>query len=1282
MSKLIQSLATLFNVRQGEGKPLMLLIAHSFFSGLGIVFFEISTNTLFLSLNQTYPMFSAQLVLPYVYIVTAMITIGLGTIYSKLESRLNPANLLKITLSFLLGMLVVFYIGAYALIDNVNYGLWFAVALMIWKGVHWTLLMLEFWALAGLLFNVRQGKRLFGLAAGGEIAAGIIGGLSVTVLVNNNIVRPMDLVLISAVCLTIGLWLLERIIVSFPDKFHNYNDNPNDPHAQQDDNGNGTDRRPFNALFKDRYLRLFFLVSAISSISWYLIDFSFYNGLEQHYPDHAQLASFFGYFFAVLSIVKFFGSTLVSGPLLTRYGLSVGLLTLPATILLGVIAAIVANDMFSHPLAFMWVIVLTKLLDEMLRTALENPTFRILYQPLEASERLRIQSVRESIIEPVAGGMGSIGLLLLTSGLMLSAIHISYIMVIALGSWFVVAVLLRYEYTKVLTNALNKRKLDGLSLALEDGSSIPVLQKGLESPIPGEVIYCLNTLEEIQHNALGTFLIKLLGHPEPQVREHVLRRIEQLNVASATSHVLDLVENETSSHVRGIALRTLCRLADAESFEQVVPYIDDSDSDVKRGAIVGLLRSGGIDGVLAAGETLNALLHSEKTSERQFAAEVLGEVGTPSFYRPLLKLLRDPEREVRIAALNASAKLGNLKLLPLVMDNLSESYVREFATATLESFGEPALPTLKAAFAEEDKSVEFRVRIVRICGHIGGSDAINMLQENLEYPIQEIRHQILTSLVFCRYRASGAEEITRLERMISDGVKHATWLLAVLHDLHEDPSLDLLTRALQHELQKSIERIFSLLSFIYSASSMLQAQKNLHSKSTESRAHALEVLDNVISQELKTLIFPLLDNISENQRLARLTSLFPQQSLSRNERIKEIIQLPQRTLAAWSKASALFLVGQSPLPEFYPIISNALSSPDALIRETAVWALAQLNPPDLAERLQPLKHDLALPVSRFVNHILDSVALSKLSAIPSSLRRHSGHYRPDFFANILLDPQQSREHRSHAAQVLATLKGDVPQTALTQALQIDDEHIRSAVLNSLLAADFELNHKAKSRLQQLVNMEIDNVQNILRCLACFPSEGTYHNLVTALGMEVRYHRARLLAMLCLLATQARLHFNLHYWYIRQQQAPANALQQQLKALLLHIEDSDQRKILRMLFQNLDTDSLLVNWLPHHTIDQRAQELHLSALAFGSSAWLRAWTRACALDTIVRLRLTSYSADIVKHINDVDDIVSETAIWALHQLAPALYREHSIQLRDSENPMVANIIRRLEKRFAT
>ena len=129
---------------------------------MGLVYFETVANTLFLTQFSV-----AQL--PLVYIITAVISVILGFIYTKLENRLAITTLLQVILLSIFLFVVTFLV----LIKFYDYQYAY-MGIMIFKDIIWMFSAIEFGILVGVLFDIRQGKRLFGLLMSGEILAGII----------------------------------------------------------------------------------------------------------------------------------------------------------------------------------------------------------------------------------------------------------------------------------------------------------------------------------------------------------------------------------------------------------------------------------------------------------------------------------------------------------------------------------------------------------------------------------------------------------------------------------------------------------------------------------------------------------------------------------------------------------------------------------------------------------------------------------------------------------------------------------------------------------------------------------------------------------------------------------------------------------------------------------------------------------------------------------------------------------------------------------------------------
>ncbi|OQX01597.1 MAG: hypothetical protein BWK80_59665 [Desulfobacteraceae bacterium IS3] len=1250
-NKLIDTLANIFNLRSGEGLATTLLFTHSVFIGIALTFLETASYSLFLT------KFSGEF-LPYAYMIAAGVTTFVGYVHTKAEDFLSFPRLLSTTLIVILVSLCALYLGL-MMIDSK----WTVLAICISYYVLTALFYLEFWGLTGRLFTLRQSKRLFSLIGAGETVGGIIAGFAGSVLVK--FIGTGNLLVISVAAVLCCMVLLGYITRIFAGQIE----------SPEEDDKEEEEDRSLSELLKSRYLRLVFCCASLSIFAYYFLDYLFYNQVESRFPNEDETAHFLGMFLGILRTLTLLCNGFLAGRLINRYGLTVGLLVFPTILAGGFFLAQLTY--FKGAGVFFWMVVLIKVVDEVIRYTIEEPTIRILYQPLPTGWRLRAQTLVETMVEPVSGAGVGMLLLLITSWLpfKFDVIHLVYAMFVILGAWIFVAVSLRREYSNVLAKALREGKLvGGASIALQDASSKAVLHKGLRSQKSGDVIYCLNMLEEIGDTKLETYMIQLLEHPEPQVRRHAAKKIGMLGMNGALAAVSNLLEKEKIPDVVGAALQTLCALSEAESFEEVFSYIKNPELEIRKGAMIALLRHSGIDGVLAAGGNLNNLLDSEIPDERKLAAQVLGEVGISGFYRPLLKLLEDSDLQVRKAAIIASGNLKNPRLLPLLLKNFSEPAVRKDAVSAVVAFGESILPELEKAFDSEHHENSVRIRIIRALGRLRGERAVEILKKKMDFSEVEIRRHVLEALVSCRYRETDKGMIT--ERIWKE-VEDATWILSVLIDIGEDEDTSLLSRALKGEVEKNRKRIFLLMSMVYHPSEIRNAEINLGSSDAQKRSYALESLDTRVSQDIKGAVFPLLEDLSPAQRLSRLIRFRKEESSSRHERLKQILGRSREWISSWTKACALFTIGKISTMEFYDTVIRSLADPDPIVKETAIWALGCLNANDLSERLQPLTQDKSQRVAKYARFVVNSVGFASVPMGKGYLTR-SGRYTADLFKNILLDEGERRARRCRAANILARFKGNAARNALMEALTIPDRSVRTAALDALVKGSFDIEGNIRDNISVLLHKESGDAQWILRSIVTFFPVRHSDRLIHALNQELNQSRKRMLSILTLLNQRKRELETLFYWYIHQENKTVpESVKKEFEALTSQLEDPNIRKMVIKLFKHRYFGRLSeVRGLEVYH-EARNVERHLREIAFGSSIFSLSWSRICALDMIVKLNLSDCIPQLIEILEDADDIVRATAGWALFKLNPEIYKKYESRLINDMSPLVSKTAKQLK-----
>ena len=282
-------------------------------------------------------------------------------------------------------------------------------------------------------------------------------------------------------------------------------------------------------------------------------------------------------------------------------------------------------------------------------------------------------------------------------------------------------------------------------------------------------------------------------------------------------------------------------------------------------------------------------------------------------------------------------------------------------------------------------------RLARICGRIRGPEAVALLQEQMDTPDNNLRYQTLLALSRCEYRAP-ADQAGVIQQKIKAEIENAAWMLAALVDLEPVPTngpqgmaLGLLQKALLNGVDQSKARIFLLLSFIYPAEVILRARDNLSHPSKETRAYALEVLDNTLTsqklktptltgQELRAYFFPLIDeNLEPAHRLERLSEAFPQSRSDPRQRLTEIITRPREWLGPWTKLYALEVVGHWQVVEAEQAVLTALAAPEPALREAAALTLFRLDGARYQNRLSELSRDPHPQVAEVARQLLEAI---------------------------------------------------------------------------------------------------------------------------------------------------------------------------------------------------------------------------------------------------------------------------------------------------------------------
>ena len=889
--------------------------------------------------------------------VIAIMLAFTGTFVTVLLDNVTRKFSVNGYLSTVICTILVGLIGfRFLLEDNGNDTLIFCLPLFF--EVVYMLFSLQFVSLLSRLLNVRQTKRLSGITRSGEFLAEIVGGLSIVLLLNYMAVQDL---LVVAMFATLGVLGVVQFTVR---KFQqNLIITSNDLIEDKKEDRIG-------ALLKRPYVRLIGLCYAGFIFAYFFLEVAFYDYAATQYPNETDLAAFIGQFFATAGLITLITMVFLFAPFLRKFGVLGGMIAFPIAVGLGSIAvsSMELTGTATH-LVFI-VMVLTNGMRFVLQSAIWRPSVAILFQVLPDRQRSQGTALIEGIIDPISGGIAGVCLYILTSLLGWPPKYFLLLLALIMVAWIGASVIIRKMYLSNLLINIQKRKLGELSLQELDPASLEIIKDGLKSIYAAEIFYCLNLLEEIDHPEITELVKTTLVHENEAVRIDALNRISRLQLRTLTPQVRKLIDSELDPSVLGQALKTYSSLKPDDTVEVLRKILDLSNPEIRKGALVGLLDFN--PNFQPAIDLLLSMTQSHQVPVRTLAAEIIGAIGSTEFSHYLKPMLQDRTISVVKEAVLAAGKLKDSDLLAPIVSHISNPNLHGTAGIALRQYGDIALYELEAKFNAAETTRQEKIRVIDIVREIDAKRSREFLIRHLKTPNPELRHALFLGLASIHYQADTDDKYLFVNFLDSE-VKAITRLIAANIDLDHEAEYAPLRDALLNELAIRLDNMLLIVSFLFPSIVMLESRANIDSSVADHRVFALEVLDNLLSPDIKQVVIPLLDDISPEEKLEALNASYPQRKLNPELRFQDLLRYHSDNAFFWTKASLLHQIGKLGNRDHLDYVTQEIGNDEPIVRETAIWALAQLKPKGLEQTLNANKNDASPAVAAVVAELLNTL---------------------------------------------------------------------------------------------------------------------------------------------------------------------------------------------------------------------------------------------------------------------------------------------------------------------
>ncbi len=786
--------------------------------------------------------------LPWAYLTIAGLALVLGATFSGTLARYPRSHTLTAALIVGAVVNVVFWnLCAHRRPETL-------FALYVWTGLIASLVTLQFWLLAGDVFDVGRAKRVFAFVGAGGLAGATLGaGLAGLVVM---VASPRTLILGSATLFAIAS------VAAYRWGRHR---SPRIEHAAET---TASTPPTIRSLARDPYLRGILIAILVAAIVATGVDYLFKASIAAYVP-RARLASFLARYHTIVNAGALAFQLLIAPRLLQGIGVVPALGVLPALLLLGTAT--------SGALGGLVPALLMKAVDGTMRHSLDRAGNEILYLPLAAAVRERFKAITTSLGQRGGQAMASVGILL-AGAVGASHREIAIGLAILSGVWLVTLARLRGHYIERF-----RHQLRALSTGIQgtlpplDQRSLEVLLAALASSDDAEVMAALDMLEAYDKGHLVSPL--LVYHPSRVVALRALAFFADSSRPEAFRFVERLLQHDDGD-VRAAVLRMrTSRQPDEAVLRRHLR--DPHSAAVRCTALVGLIAGGFVTDEDGAARMLREILEQATPDACPILATTLRDL--PPRFASLLasELSRNPDTRFGTEVAKAIAADPSVVFLETLLELLPRREARAYARDALVKLGDVALDRLATALDDPATPAAVRLHVPRSISRFGTARAAAILvvvvrlvhetDDRLTYKILRGLGRMRTDdpqLPVDRDALLAVAEAL-LARSVTMLTYRVAWSALDRAELHPNPPRALLLPPVLEETERhAVEAVFRVLHIIDPEKGYDIAFRGLAASDAAARASGRELLENLVQGPLRKGLLAVTDTLAPAARLA------------------------------------------------------------------------------------------------------------------------------------------------------------------------------------------------------------------------------------------------------------------------------------------------------------------------------------------------------------------------------------------------------------------------------
>ena len=817
----------IFNIKSDERVPVLLLFLQ-FFSVVGISITGSSArDAFFLNLfDRSY--------LPLMFVAIAFTMVLVITLYKTFTYERDSINVITIT-----G--IIFAITIYFI--QLNLHGWFIPLLFIWMEVIVSLSILQFWMLAGEIFDPRQAKRIFSIIGAGGSMAGILAGYSLKPFVQ---VFGSDKLLF----LTIFFILLSTMFANLVRSYRNFSDERklSKKIAKKVD----VQKRSFKF---DPYLKSIAILIGLAAFVSKIIDYQFKMTAAETYPIQDDLVSFFGTYYMATGVATLIMQFFITGFILSRLGILAGLLILPISLAFG------STGFFVSPILI--TVFIAKFSDQVFKFSVNNASQEILWLPVSKEKKKEAKPIIDSAVRATLEGVVGVLIFILVQLNFVPVDRLNLLSIIVVAGaliWVWNSFRLKDGYVSTLMQAIEKRQLDleDVEFDVTDNHIVTTIDKTLRDKDQMKQLFGIDLLRTMPLEPWKESLNYLFDTGSEIVRREILDLAGKNSDIIGNKSIYNLATSD--NHLAPQAIAFVGERGIAELKPHLRNNLNSNNEKLRAASATALLKMDlNMD---EPKQVLNKMLTDSSNEEIIAALDCLNRPMGVLSDELLIKFLRHDHSKIRESALTIAKNRGVEKLLEPIIENLAFPKTAMQARQALSEYPQDEVfYGLDLTLKNVETDFFLRLGIIRCLKHFPDEKSARILTSLLNHDKLLLLSETVDSLLGVGRKTELSDkflnEVSDYLRTISKNAYQLNLFKKVLPD--DDNGL-LIRDHIDSEIRRTISILLKL-GILKTPNTPIETYiQYLSSGDSDLTPFVLEFVDTTFSPDDRKYILPLIDN--------------------------------------------------------------------------------------------------------------------------------------------------------------------------------------------------------------------------------------------------------------------------------------------------------------------------------------------------------------------------------------------------------------------------------------